>query len=181
MRKSPVSPSVRWFTATAGLEAVGDSVARSLLPIVAVSILGAGAAAGVINSLGLAAFLLLSLPIGVLADRWSAPRRMMTVSTLVRAGLAGTAVVAWLLGWLHGSLGVGLLAGLAAAVGIADVVYTAGQGLLIPRIVAPDQIRPVFGRVQTASQVGGAAGTALLAGLLVLVAAPFAWAAARLL
>lgn len=181
LRKSPVPPSVPWFAATAGLEAVGDSVARSLLPIVAVSTLGAGAAAvGVINSLGLAAFLLLSLPIGVLADRWSAPRRMTTVSTLVRAGLAGAAVLAWLLGWLHGSLGLGLMVGLAATVGIADVVYTAGQGLLIPRLVAPDQIRPVFGRVQTASQAGGAAGTALLAGLLVLVAAPFAWAAALL-
>lgn len=40
---------------------------------------------GLLNALGLAAFLVLGVPIGALADRWSAPTAVMTVSTVVRA------------------------------------------------------------------------------------------------
>lgn len=178
----PSRSSVRWFTVTAGLEAVGDSLARTLLPIVAVGVVGAGTATvGVINALGLVAFLVLSLPAGVLADRWSAPTRMMTVSSLLRAVVTLVGVVAWLLGWLHGVGGVAVLVLTAVVVGIADVVYTTGQGLLVPRLVEPARIRPVFGRVQSLSQGGGAAGPALLTGLLAVVAAPVAWAAASVL
>lgn len=93
--------SVRWFTATAAAESVGDSLARSLLPIVAVAVLGAGTATvGLLNALGLLAFLVLALPVGVLADRWSAPTRMMTLSSLVRAAVTLAAVLTWWVGWL---------------------------------------------------------------------------------
>ncbi|GAA4907676.1 hypothetical protein GCM10025789_28940 [Tessaracoccus lubricantis] len=58
-----------WFSASALLESVGDSISRTLLPIVAVSVLGASTAAvGLLNSLGLVAFLLLSLPVGLLGS-----------------------------------------------------------------------------------------------------------------
>lgn len=88
-RRSPDSERTsppRWFILTAALEAVGDGIARSLLPIVAVTILGAGPAyIGVLNAVALAGFLLLSLPLGALADRWSAPVKMMSASSLARA------------------------------------------------------------------------------------------------
>lgn len=72
---SAQAPGVRWFTNTSILESIGDSVARNLLPIVAVTILGAGTGTvGLPNSLGLVAFLVLGLPIGVLADRWHCRR-----------------------------------------------------------------------------------------------------------
>lgn len=171
-----------WFTATAGLEAVGDSVARSLMPIVAVTVLGAGTfTVGLISSLGLGAFLLLSLPVGVLADRWSTPRRMMTLSTIVRAVVVALGSAAWLMGWLQGGPGLVVLMSMALVMGVADVAYTTGQGLLVPRLVEPERIRPVFGKVQSASQAGGAAGPALLTGLLAITAAPLAWIAATLL
>lgn len=174
--------SVRWFTSTAALEAVGDSVARSVLPIVAVTTLGAGTATvGVINSLGLAAFLLLSLPIGVLADRWSAPRRLMTLSSLVRAGVMTAGLAAWIAGWLHGAGGLAVVLTMALMVGVADVGFTAGQALLVPRLVPPDRLRPVFGRLQSVSQAGGAAGPAVLTGLLAVIAAPAAWAVSAVL
>lgn len=170
------SASVRWFTSTALAESVGDSLSRTLLPIVAVSVLGAGAATvGVINSLGLLAFLFLGLPLGSLADRWSAPTAIMTTSTLVRAAVALTAVGAWSFGWLQGTPGLTILILVALVVGIADVAYTTGQGLLVPRVVENARIRAVFGRVQTASQIGGALGPMLLAGVLALIAAPLAW------
>lgn len=173
---------VRWFTATAALESVGDSAARSLLPIVAVSVLGAGTATvGVLNSLGLLAFLVLSVPVGVLADRGSNPTRMMTASSVVRAAVTLGGVAAWLAGWLQGPAGLGLLLLMAVVVGVADVAYTAGQGLLVPRLVEPDRIRSVFGTVQSVAQGGGAAGLALLTGLLAVVAAPVAWTASSIM
>lgn len=171
--------SIRWFTSTAVAGSVGDSLSRTLLPIVAVSVLGAGAATvGVINSLGLLAFLFLGLPLGSLADRWSAPTAIMTTSTVVRAAAALAAVGAWSSGWLEGTTGLIILVLVALVVGVADVGYTTGQGLLVPRLVETGRIRAVFGRVQTASQIGGALGPMLLSAILALIAAPLAWLSA---
>lgn len=170
---------MRWLTFTAVAESAGDSLSRTLLPIVAVSVLGAGTATvGLINSLGLLAFLFLGLPLGSLADRWSPPTAIMTTSTLVRAALALAAVGAWSSGWLEGATGLTILVLMALVVGVADVGYTTGQGLLVPRLVKPDRIRAAFGRVQTASQIGGALGPMLLAGILAFIAAPLAWLSA---
>lgn len=180
--ETPTSRGVQWFTATAAVESVGDSLARSLLPIVAVSALGAGTATvGVLNSLGLGAFLLLALPVGVLADCWSAPVSMMTVSSLVRAGATLGVVAAWAAGQLSGAVGLMLLLAFALTMGIADVVFTAGQGLLVPRLVEPEEIRGVFGRMQTATQAGGAIGPLVLSGLLALLAAPLVWVASTVM
>ncbi|USQ81874.1 MFS transporter [Ornithinimicrobium faecis] len=168
--------SVRWFTATAAAESVGDSLARSLLPIVAVATLGAGTVTvGLLNALGLLAFLVLALPVGVLADRWSAPIRMMTLSSLVRAAVTFAGVLAWWVGWLEGPGGLVVLVLMALVVGVADVVFTAGQGLLVPRLVPGEQIRAVFGRMQSAAQAGAAVGPLVLSGVLLVLAAPVAW------
>ncbi|SNU00713.1 MFS-type transporter involved in bile tolerance, Atg22 family [Ruaniaceae bacterium KH17] len=173
---SAQAPAVRWFTNTSILESIGDSVARNLLPIVAVTILGAGiGTVGLLNSLGLVAFLVLGLPIGVLADRWPLPTWIMTVSTTVRAAVVLGAVGAWASGLFDGVVGLGILIAVALIVGVADVAYTSGQGLLVPRIVEPDEIRPLFGRAQAAGQVGGVVGSLLLSGGLAVVAAPLLW------
>ncbi|MGD8151449.1 MFS transporter [Ornithinimicrobium sp. Y1694] len=167
---------MRWFTATAAAESVGDSLARSLLPIVAVAVLGAGTATvGLLNALGLLAFLVLALPVGVLADRWSAPTRMMTLSSLVRAVVTLAGVLSWWVGWLQGPGGVVVLVLMALVVGVADVVFTAGQGLLVPRLVPGEQIRSVFGQMQSAAQAGAAIGPLVLSGMLLVLAAPVAW------
>lgn len=171
--------SVRWFTLTAVAESLGDSLSRTLLPIVAVSVLGAGTATvGVINSLGLLAFLFLGLPLGSLADRLSAPAAFMTSSTLLRAMATLAVVGTWIMGWLEGATGLTILVLMALVVGVADVGYTTGQGLLVPRLVETERIRAVFGRVQSASQIGGALGPMLLSATLAIVSAPLAWLSA---
>lgn len=175
----PATASVRWFTLTAVAESLGDSLSRTLLPIVAVSLLGAGTATvGVINSLGLLAFLFLKLPLGSLADRWSSPTAFMTSSTLLRAIAALAVVGTWIMGWLEGATGLTILVLMALVVGVADVGYTTGQGLLVPRLVETERIRAVFGRVQSASQIGGALGPMLLSATLAIVSAPLAWLSA---
>lgn len=178
-RRSPVSarPSPPgWFIVTAALESVGDGIARSLLPIVAVTILGAGPAfIGILNAVSLAGFLLLSLPLGALADRWSAPVRMMSASSLARAVAVLAGLCAWALGMLDGVLGLVLLLAMALIIGIADVVFTSGRQILLPRLVPVGQIRPLVGKVQSASQASTLAAPVVLTVLLSLFAAPMAW------
>lgn len=178
-RRSPVSarPSPPgWFIVTAALESVGDGIARSLLPIVAVTILGAGPAfIGILNAVSLAGFLLLSLPLGALADRWSAPVRMMSASSLARAVAVLAGLCAWALGMLDGVLGLVLLLAMALIIGIADVVFTSGRQILLPRLVPISQIRPLVGIVQSASQASTLAAPVVLTVLLSLFAAPMAW------
>ena len=181
-RRSPdperTSPP-RWFILTAALEAVGDGIARSLLPIVAVTILGAGPAyIGVLNAVALAGFLLLSLPLGALADRWSAPVKMMSASSLARAAVVLVGLGSWTLGLLDGALGLVLLLAMALIIGVADVVFTSGRQILIPRLVPVDQIRPLVGKVQSASQASTLAAPMVLTALLALFAAPVAWVGA---
>ena len=175
-RRRRKSRGTRWLNATALAESIGDGVARQVLPIVAVSVLGAGAGlVGVLNSLGLAAFLLLSFPIGVLADRRGNPLRFMGLGTLVRAEVAVVGVLLWGTGLLTGWGGLAALVAMAAVVGTADVAFTTGQGLLVPRLVEPQQIRWVYGRVQAMTQGGGAAAPLLVAGVLLLAPVPVAW------
>lgn len=165
-----------WFIVTAALESVGDGVARSLLPIVAVTILGAGPAfIGILNAVSLAGFLLLSLPLGALADRWSAPVRMMSASSLARAIAVLAGLCAWALGLLDGVLGLVLLLAMALIIGVADVVFTSGRQILLPRLVPVGQIRPLVGKVQSASQASSLAAPFVLTVLLSLFAAPVAW------
>lgn len=168
-----------WFILTSGLESVGDGITRSLLPIIAVAALGAGPAfLGVLNSLSLLGFLLLSLPLGALADRWSAPARLMSVSSGLRAGVMVLGVGSWVLGWLQGAGGMVVLLLMALVIGVADVAFTSGRGILIPRLVPADRIRSLVGRVQSISQVGSLAAPLVLSALLTVVAAPLAWLAA---
>lgn len=168
--------AVRRFELTTACESLGDSLSRNLLPIVAVSSIGAGSAAvGAINSLGMLAFLILGVPIGALADRLGRPLAMMTASTLVRAVVVFLLPVMWLAGWLAGAPGFVLLIGAALIIGVADVGFTTGQGLLVPELVGPTRIRPLFGKVQSISQIGNVAGASILTAVLAIVAAPLVW------
>lgn len=177
----PPGRPVPWFTATAFAEACGDQMTRSLAPIIAVSLLGAGTATvGLLHSLGLAMFLLLSIPLGVLGDRLSRPVSMMSSSTSLRIAVLGCGVIAWVLGVLQGALGLGILLGIALVIGIADVVFTTGRSVLVPRLVPPERIRPMMGSVHTAAQIGTVLAPLALTGLLTLTAPPLAWLGAAL-
>lgn len=172
----PQSSTVRWFTLTTFAEAIGDQMARTLAPIIAVSLLGAGTATvGLLHSLGLGMFLVLSIPLGVLGDRISRPTAMMTTSTALRMAVIACGVLAWTLGGLEGTVGIGILLGIMLIIGIADVTFTTGRSILVPRLVPADQIRPMMGTVQTAAQIGTVLAPVALTALLALAAPPLAW------
>lgn len=173
---APRDLSTRWFTLTTFSEAIGDQMARTLAPIIAVSLLGAGAATvGLLHSFSLAMFLLLSLPLGVLGDRLSRPTTMMSTSTALRMAVIACGLLAWALGALQGTTGIGILLGIMLVVGVADVTYTTGRSILVPRLVPADQIRSMIGTVQVAAQIGTVLAPLALAGLLALAAPPLAW------
>lgn len=158
------------------LESLGDSFSRSLLPIVAVSFLNTGTQiVGIINSFGLIAFLLLSLPLGILADRTGAPHKLMLFGTISRAVLTLSVVFTFSLGLLKDGIGIAILMMLALLIGIADVAFSSGQSLLIPQLVAQSEVRSIYGKVQAISQTGGALGPLMLSVTLAMLVAPIAW------
>lgn len=157
-------------------EAVGDQTARSLAPIIAVSVLGAGTAwVGLLHSSSLIMFLLLSLPLGHVGDRLVRPVVMMSLSTAVRMAVSAAGLGAWLLGLLEGTAGMAFLVGMMLVIGVADVAYTTGRGILVPRLVPAERIRALMGAVRTAAQIGTVLSPLLLAGLIAVAAPPVAW------
>ena len=167
---------------TSFLESLGDSFSRSLLPIVAVSFLNTGTQiVGIINSFGLIAFLLLSLPLGILADRTGAPHKLMLFGTISRAVLTLSVVFTFSLGLLKDGIGIAILMMLALLIGIADVAFSSGQSLLIPQLVAQSEVRSIYGKVQAISQTGGALGPLMLSVTLAMLVAPIAWIVSAIL
>ncbi|GAB3650940.1 hypothetical protein GCM10027591_08340 [Zhihengliuella somnathii] len=168
--------AIRRLTACAASEGFGDAIARSILPIIAVSLLGAGTATvGAINALGLLTFLFLSVPLGLLVDRSGNARLMMSLSTSIRAALLAVSLIAWASGTITGGSGVAWLLLLALLSGCADVAFATGQSVLVPDLVSENALRSAYGRVQTGVQAGTAVGPLALSAVLALAAAPYAW------
>lgn len=154
-------------------EGLGDATARTLLPIVAVTVVGASAGVvGVINAASLTMFLLVGSLAGVAVDRFSTPYRFMQISTLCRLLLLLGLCALWGAGLLNGWLGAAILVAVAALLGIADVAYTAGQGKLLPRLVAAENLSSLYGAVVAWAGAGAVAGPLVLAAVLYVVSGP---------
>lgn len=166
MRDATAPALSRAFTyvlATSAAEGFGDVLARTLLPILAVSVLGYGTGfVGVINSIGLSAFLLLGMPIGIIIDRLRNRRRAMGVATLARClALAGLGF-AYYTSWLSGVV----VLGVAVVIGLADVVFTTAQSTVIPHVVPSKRLKIAYSRLTVVNQ--GASTAAAAAGSLTL-------------
>lgn len=158
----------RWLLVASVGDGIGDDIARSVLPVVAVAVLGAGALeTGVLNALGMAAFLILGVPAGVLVDRW--PRKKLLIgANVVRAA----AVMSVPLAFAAGARNLWHLFAVAAVVSAADVLFTAAHSAVMPTLLAGDQLARGYARVQ-AVQSGLAVATPALVGQLIrILAAP---------
>ncbi|GII76435.1 MFS transporter [Sphaerisporangium rufum] len=115
------------FTAVTNL---ADGVLKVALPLLAVGLTGSpGLVAGVALTLTLP-WLLCSLPVGVLVDRWD--RRRLAVA----AGLARLVAVGGLLAAVPaGLLSLPLLYAAGLVVGVADVVGTTAVSALVPAAI----------------------------------------------
>ncbi|MGP9526853.1 MFS transporter [Glutamicibacter sp. AOP5-A2-18] len=155
--------------ATTATEGFGDAMARTLMPILLVTILGYGTGfVGVINSIGLGAFLLLGMPIGMLIDRLRDRRRAMSVSSFVRLVALLVLAVSFATGWLTGTA----VLAVAVVIGIADVVFTTAQGPVIQGLVPKEGLKLAYSRLTITDQSAGTTAAALGSSVLGLLGLP---------
>ena len=156
--------------ASNAFESVADNATRTLLPVIAVSSLGAGTAeVGLLNALGLGAFLVLGLPIGALVDRF--PKlTAMRAADLARAALTLAIPLLFLLG----SLDMRHMLVAAALLGIADVFFTSASGALVPSLVGSADVGVAYARLQRASALASIGTPAVATTALKILAAPLA-------
>ena len=154
-----------------------EQISLAAVPIVAVLALGAGP--GDIGALATAQtlpFLLLSIPAGLLADRWS--RRRVTVAAEV---LRAFSLLALLMAALAGQLSIPLLA-LLGFVGAAGTVgFSVAAPAWVPALVPREALAAANGRLELARSVAFAAGPALAGALVAWAGAPWAFALAAAL
>jgi predicted MFS family arabinose efflux permease len=144
-----------------------EQVSLAAVPIVAVLLLKAGPGEiGLLATAQSLPFLLLSIPLGLLADRTSR-RRLMVLAEVLRA----VALLALLLVVISGQLSIGLLALLGFIGAAGTVAFSVAAPALVPSLVPREALAAANGRLELARSVAFAAGPAL-AGALV------AWAGA---
>lgn len=155
--------SFRLILATTAAEGFGDAMARTLMPLIAVTVLGYGTGfVGVINSIGLGAFLLLGMPIGMLIDRLPDRSRAMGAASLARFVALSALIGAFFVGWLSGPAVIGV----AVVIGLADVIFTTAQGPVIQGLVPEQGLKLAYSQLtitnQSAATTAAAAGSAML-------------------
>lgn len=141
-----------------------------MIPILAVSMLGAGPLeVGIFNALGMSAFLILGLPIGVWVDRLRR-RPLMITADVFRALVVLSIPTAF----LAGAMSIGHLLVCVALISVADVVFTTAHGAFVPSVVGRDRISDAHARLQSAASAVAVGSPSLTGALLSATAAPFA-------
>ncbi|GGK82461.1 MFS transporter [Mangrovihabitans endophyticus] len=143
----------RWWTAgtTSGL---GSAVGAVALPLTALTVLHASAfEMGLISAAGYLAYLLISLPAGVVVQRL--PLRGTQVGADLTRAVAVTSVP---LAWWLGALTVAQLMAVALVIGFADVLFDVANQTFLPHIVPRAQLQArnsLNSGTHAATQLGG--------------------------
>lgn len=167
------SPSFLAFWTGQGVSQFGVQLGQLALPVLAVSLLGAGEMdLGVLNAAAMAAFLVVGLPAGAWVDRWLKRRTMVRADLVRMAAMAAVPVL-----WWAGALQMWHLYVVAAVVGVATVFFDVAYQSYIPLLVHRAQIAEANGKLEATAQVARMGGPALGGFLLTLVSAPVLFAA----
>ncbi len=174
------APLSRAFNRLAGANLAAQSAEQlSLAAVPMVAVLALGAGPGEIGLLATAQtlpFLLLSIPLGLLADRTSRQRLMMAAE-LLRA----LALLALLAALLLSRLSIGLLALLGFVGAVGTVGFSVAAPALVPALVARDALTLANGRLELARSAAFAAGPALAGALVAWAGASAAFVLAAML
>jgi predicted MFS family arabinose efflux permease len=134
-----------------------EQIGLAAAPLVAVLALGAGPGeTGLLQTAQTLPFLLLAVPIGVLADRISR-RRLMAAAEAIRVLSLATILVLIELSLLD----VPLLALLGFAGACGTIAYSVAAPALVPSLVAPAALPRANARIELARTAAFAAGPAL--------------------
>ncbi len=156
---------------------LSEQIALAAAPLVAVLLLGAGAAeTGLLQTVQTLPFLLLALPAGVLADRM-ARRRLMAGSEALRA-VSLLAVLALL---ASGMLDLPMLAALGFIGAIGTVCYSVAAPALLPSMVPRHQLGEANRWLELARSTAYAGGPALGGAIVGWAGAPTAYVIATVL
>jgi predicted MFS family arabinose efflux permease len=154
-----------------------EQLSLAAVPIVAVLALGAGPGEiGLLATAQTLPFLLMSIPLGLLADRTSR-QRLIVLSEGLRALALVALLVVVLMGWL--SIPVLAVLGFVGAIGTVGFSVTAPA--LVPALVPRDALARANGRLELARSTAFAAGPALAGALVSWAGASAAFVLAAML
>ena len=154
-----------------------EQLSLAAVPIVAVLALGAGPGEiGLLATAQTLPFLLMSIPLGLLADRTSRKRLIIASETLRALALLALLAV-WLMGWL--SVPVLAILGFVGAIGTVGFSVTAPA--LLPALVPRHALALANGRLELARSTAYAAGPALAGALVAWAGASAAFVLAAML
>jgi predicted MFS family arabinose efflux permease len=168
---SPLSSSFRRLAWSNLLAQSAEQLSLAAVPIVAVLLLHAGPGEiGLLASIQSLPFLLLSIPLGLLADRSSRKRLMALAESLRAAALLLLFVLI-----VSGQVSIAALAlvGFLAAVG--TVAFSVAAPSLVPALVPVPELARANGRLELARSAAFAAGPALAGALIAWTGAPAAF------
>jgi predicted MFS family arabinose efflux permease len=149
-----------------GISSFGDAVTNTALPLLVLGLTGSGFVMGIVGVLSTLPDLVMGLPAGAYADRWSR-RRMMFWADVGRATL--TALVP-LSVWLGGpTIAVILL--VAFPINVLRVIWIAGYTAAVPGLVGRSHIARANAIFEAVFNVGWIVGPAL-AGILAATIGP---------
>ena len=154
-----------------------EQLSLAAVPLVAVLMLGAGPGEiGLLAALQTLPFLLLAIPLGLLADRVSRCRLMV-----VAESLRALSLLALLAMVLTGHLSIPGLALLGFIGAVGTVCFSVAAPALVPAIVPRQALARANGRLELARSMAFAAGPALAGALVAWAGAPSAFVLATLL
>ena len=154
-----------------------EQIALAAAPLIAVLLLGADAAqTGFLQSAQTLPFLLLCLPAGVLADRFSRRRLMAGAEALRTASLLGMLVLL-----VSDLLSLPLLASLGFLGAVGTVAYSVAAPALVPTLVQRDQLASANRWLELARSTAFAAGPAIGGVIVGWTGAPAAYVLATVL
>ena len=154
-----------------------EQLSLAAVPIIAVLALQAGPGEiGLLATAQTLPFLLMSIPLGLLADRTSR-RRLMIASEVLRA----LSLLALMAAALSGQLSVALLAVLGFAGAVGTVGFSVTAPALVPALVERNQLAQANGRLELARSTAFAAGPALAGALVAWAGASSAFVLAAML
>jgi len=148
-----------------------EQLSLAAVPIVAVLMLQAGPGEiGFLASIQSLPFLLMSMPLGLLADRTSRTRLMALAESLRAAALL------LLLGLIvTGQVSIAALAVIGFLAAVGTVAFSVAAPSLVPALVPVEGLARANGRLELARSAAYAAGPALAGALIALTGAPAAF------
>ena len=135
---------------------LGSAMSSIAYPLLVLSLHGTALQAGSVATVSLATRLVLRLPAGQLADRWS-PRTVMLCADLTRAAALGSIPLAALAGQVH----YAQLLAVALVEGMATALFGPASNILTKDIVPPEQLAEAAGLSQGMLSAAYLAGPAI--------------------